>query len=454
VAEPFDFDLFVIGGGSGGVRAARVAAQSGARVGLAEEYRYGGTCVIRGCVPKKLLVYASSFRDAFEDAAGFGWSVPAPDFDWTALVAAKDAEIARLEAIYHDTLRKAGVQLCGVRATLDDPHTVRLANGAIHTAKHVLIATGARPFVPDVPGAELGITSNEMFNLPELPRRLLIVGGGYVACEFAGIMNGLGSHVTQIYRGDQILRGFDDDLRDDLATAMRARGVALEIQRDVAGIARVPGGLCVTLDNGETHEADQVLFATGRNPNTAGIGLEALGVGIRANGAVEVDEWSQTAVPSIYAVGDVTGRVELTPLAIRDGHAFAETVFTGRPCPVDHRHVPTAIFTQPEAATVGLSEQDARAAGPIRVFRARFRPMLATLSGRDEKMLMKLVVAEDSDKVLGVHILGHGASEIVQLAAVAMRLGATKKHFDETVGVHPTAAEELVTMREPTPMPS
>jgi glutathione reductase (NADPH) len=448
----FDFDLFVIGGGSGGVRAARVAAEAGAKVALAEEYRYGGTCVIRGCIPKKLLVYASAFRDAFEDAAGYGWTVGEARFDWAALKAAKDAEIARLEAVYHDALRKAGVQLCGVRATVTDPHSVRLANGAEYTARHLLVATGARPFVPDIPGAELGITSNEMFELEEQPKRMIIVGGGYVACEFAGIMNGLGTHVTQLYRGDQILRGFDDDLRDHLAAAMRARGVVLEIQRDVAGVERNNDGLKVTLDNGETHAVDQVLFATGRNPSTAGLGLEELGVGIAANGAVEVDAWSQTAVPSIYAVGDVTDRVPLTPVAVHEGHAFAETVFGSKPRRSDHELVPTAVFTQPEAGTLGLSEKDARAAGPVEVYRASFRPLLNTLSGRAERMLMKLVVAADSRRVLGVHIVGHGAGEMIQLAGVALRMGATKEDFDRTMAVHPTAAEELVTMRAPAPM--
>jgi glutathione reductase (NADPH) len=449
---PFDFDLFVIGGGSGGVRAARVAAEAGARVALAEEYRYGGTCVIRGCVPKKLLVYASGFRDAFEDAAGYGWTVGEARFDWAALIAAKDAEIARLEAVYHDALRKTGVQLFGVRAAVTDPHSVRLANGAAYTAKHLLIATGARPFVPDIPGAELGITSNDMFELEAQPKRMIIVGGGYVACEFAGIMNGLGTHVTQLYRGDQILRGFDDDLRNHLAAAMRARGIVLEIQRDVAGIERTEAGLKVTLDNGETHVVDQVMFATGRNPNTAGLGLEALGVGIAANGAVEVDDWSQTAVPSIYAVGDVTDRVALTPVAVHEGHAFADTLFGGRPRASDHAMIATAVFTQPEAGTLGMTERAARAAGPVEVYRTAFRPLLNTLSGRAERMLMKLVVAADSRRVLGVHIVGHGASEMVQLAAVALRMGATKQDFDRTMAVHPTAAEELVTMHAPAAM--
>jgi glutathione reductase (NADPH) len=450
VAE-FDFDLFVIGGGSGGVRAARIAAEAGASVGLAEEYRYGGTCVIRGCVPKKLLVYASAFREAFEDARGYGWTVEPPRFDWKTLIAAKDAEIARLEAIYHRNLQRAGVQLCAARATLSDAHTVTLATGAVYRAKHVLIATGGIPVVPDIPGAELGITSNEMFGLAAQPGRLAIVGGGYVACEFAGIMNGLGTEVRQFYRGDQILRGFDDDLRDHVAAAMRDRGVVLEIQRDVTSVEQTGDGLRISLDNGETHDVDQVLFATGRRPNTAGLGLEALGVGLGSDGAVEVDRWSQTAVPSIYAVGDVTGRHALTPVAIRDGHAFADTVFAGAARPADHDLIPTAIFTQPEAATVGLTEQEAREEGPVEVYMATFRPLLNTLSGRQERMMMKLVVAGDSRKVRGFHIAGHGAGEMIQLAAVAIGMGATKEDFDRTMPVHPTSAEELVTMRSPVP---
>ena len=442
----FDFDLFVIGGGSGGVRAARIAAEAGARVALAEEYRYGGTCVIRGCVPKKLLVYASSFADAFADARGYGWSVGAPRFDWPALIAAKDAEISRLESVYHERLRRAGVQLFAARAVVADAHRVRLANGAEYTASHLLIATGGRPFVPDIPGAELGITSNELFDLPTQPKRMLIVGGGYVACEFAGIMNGLGTHVIQCYRGEQILRGFDQELRDHVAGAMRARGVVLEIMRDVTAIEKVGQGLAVSIDNGETHVVDTVLFATGRDPNTAGLGLEALGVGIGANGAVAVDDWSQTAVPSIFAVGDVTDRFALTPVAVHEGHAFAETVFAARPRRSDHTLIPTAIFTQPEAAALGLTEADARARGAVEIYRARFRPLLNTLSGRQERTLMKLVVEAGSRRVLGVHIVGHGAAEMIQLAAVAVRMGATKDDFDRTMAVHPTSAEELVTM--------
>jgi glutathione reductase (NADPH) len=445
----FDFDLFVVGAGSGGVRAARVAAEAGARVGLAEEYRYGGTCVIRGCVPKKLMVYASGFRDAFEDAAGFGWTAGAPRFDWCAFLARKNAEIARLEAVYHDSLCRAGVKVFLSRATLTDAHGLRLATGARYSAKHVLVATGARPFVPGIPGAELGITSDEMFELEEQPKRMAIVGGGYVACEFAGIMNGLGTAVTQLYRGDQILRGFDQDLRDAVATAMRDRGIILQIERDVVAIEKAGDGLCVRLDNGESHLVDQVLFATGRVPNSAGLGLEALGVELRGNGAIAVDEWSQTAVPSIYAVGDVTDRVALTPVAIREGQAFADSVFGARPTRVDHTLIPSAIFTQPEAATVGLTEADARTRGEIDVYRASFRPLASALSGRSERMLMKLVVEAASRRVLGVHLVGHGAAEMIQLAAIAIGMGATKDDFDRTMAVHPTAAEELVTMRSP-----
>ena len=447
MSRAFDFDLFVIGGGSGGVRAARIAAEHGAKVGLAEEYRYGGTCVIRGCVPKKLMVYAASFRDAFEDAAGYGWSLGPAEFSWRRFLAAKDAEVARLEAAYHDTLRRAGVALFGSRAVVADPHCVRLATGAAYTAKHLLIATGGAPSLPDFPGAELCVTSNEMFRLDRLPARLVVIGGGYVACEFAAIMNGLGADVTMLHRGDQILRGFDDDLRDHVAEAMRRRGVVLEIQRDVTEVVRDGDGLRVVADNGETHHADVVLAATGRRPNVAGLGLEALGVRLGRRGEVVVDAWSQTSAPSIYAVGDVTDRQALTPVAIREGQAFADTLFGGRPVMAEHALIPTAVFTQPELGSVGLSEAAARAAGPVEIYRTAFRPMLNILAGRDERMLMKLVVAADSRRVLGCHIAGHAAAEMVQIAAIALGMGATKEDFDRTMPLHPTAAEELVTMR-------
>lgn len=445
----FDFDLFVIGAGSAGVRAARVAAEMGARVAVAEEYRCGGTCVIRGCVPKKLMVYASAFSEMIEDAEGFGWSLGPARFDWARFRAAKDHEIDRLEGIYRGILGRAGAAVFEERATLLDPHRVRLSGGREVSAKHILIATGGMPFVPAIPGAELGLTSNEMFELETLPRRAVVVGGGYIACEFAGILNGLGVEVTQLYRGERILRGFDDDVRAHVQEAMRARGVDIWTGTDPLGLARAENGaITVSLGTRGEIETDLVLFATGRRPNTAALGLEALGVGFRENGAIEVDDWSQTAVPSIYAAGDVTGRAELTPVAIREGQAFAQTVFGGDPTKPEHVLIPTAVFTQPEIGTVGMSEAEARAAGPVEIYRAAFRPMLNILAGRDEKMLMKLVVGAGR-RVLGCHVVGHGAGEMIQLAAVAIRMGATKEDFDRTIAVHPTAAEELVTMRMP-----
>jgi glutathione reductase (NADPH) len=393
------------------------------------------------------MVYAAGFADAFEDAVGYGWKVGPARFDWSDLIAAKDAEISRLEAVYHDGLRRAGVQLFGARAVVADAHRVRLASGAEYSATHILIATGGQPSLPESPGVGLGVTSTEMFQLETQPRRMIIVGGGYVACEFAAIMNGLGTHVTQLYRGDQILRGFDADMRDHVAAAMRARGIVLEIQRDVTSIAREDDGLRVELDNGETHVVDIVLFATGRNPNTAGLGLERLGVELKANGAVAVDAWSQSGVPSIFAVGDVTDRAALTPVAIREGEAFARTVFAAKPVKPDHLLIPTAVFTRPELGTIGQTEAEARAEGEVEIYRSRFRPMAHVLAGRAEKMLMKLVVAAGSGRVLGCHIVGQGAAEMIQLAAVAIRMGATKDDFDSTMAVHPTAAEELVTMR-------
>lgn len=450
MADGFDYDLFVIGGGSGGVRAARMAAQGGAKVAIAEEYRYGGTCVIRGCVPKKLMVYASAFSEAFEDAEGFGWTVGPRSFDWTKLIASKDREIERLEGLYERNVGAAGATVLKTRATVAGPHEVRLGDGKIVSAKHILVATGGAPFVPEIPGAEHAITSNEIFHLPALPRRVLIVGGGYIACEFACILNGLGAAVTQVYRGELILRGFDADIRAHVSAEMGRKGIALRYGCDVMAIEKAPGGaLRVVMEDGETIETDCVFYATGRRPNTAGLGLEAVGVALKANGAVAVDEWSQTSVPSIYAVGDVTDRAALTPVAIREGAAFVETVFNARPTKPDHTDIPTAVFTQPEIGTVGLAETEARALGEVEVYRSTFRPMLATLSGREEKMLMKLVVTNADRRVRGVHIVGHGAGEMIQLAGIAVKMGATKEDFDRTVAVHPTAAEELVTMRAP-----
>jgi glutathione reductase (NADPH) len=444
-----DYDLFVIGGGSGGVRAARVAAEAGARVGLAEEFRMGGTCVIRGCVPKKLMVYASAFADSFRDAAGYGWKCGESTFHWPRFVEAKDAEIARLEAGYRGRLVKAGVEIHPCRATVVDPHRVRLAHGAELQANHILVATGGRPWLPAIEGIEHAITSNEIFDLEAQPPRMLIVGGGYIACEFACIMQGLGTRVTQFYRGDQILRGFDDDVRDHVAEAMRDRGIALEIRRDVARIEKEQDGLKVTADNGQTLHVDAVLYATGRVPNTDGLGLEALGIALRPNGAVPVDEWSQTVIPSIHAIGDVTDRMQLTPVAIREGQAFADTVFHARPHRVDHSLVPTAVFTQPEIGAVGLSEVEARARGAVEVYRTTFRPMAHVLAGKAERALLKLIVDPASRKVLGCHVVGHGAAELIQMAAIAIGMGSTKDDFDRTVAVHPTMAEELVLLRDP-----
>jgi glutathione reductase (NADPH) len=446
----FDYDLFVIGGGSGGVRAARVAAETGARVGIAEEHRFGGTCVIRGCVPKKLMVYASAFGSMFEDARGFGWTVEGARFDWKTLIAAKDAEIARLEAIYARNLDAAGAELHRRRATLAGPHEIRLAgDDRIVTARTILIATGGAPFVPDVPGAHHAITSNEVFDLPRQPRRIVIVGGGYIASEFAGVFAGLGTQTVQLYRGDLILRGFDDDVRAHVSDAMRARGVDLRYGTDVAAIERTAEGLEVALTDGGRTAADYVLYATGRRPATAGLGLEEIGVTLESGGKIPVDDYSRTVLPSVYAVGDVTDRIALTPVAIREGHAFADTVFGGAPTKADHALVATAVFTQPEVGTVGLTEAQARAEGPVEIYRATFRPMMNTISGRDERMLMKLIVRKADRRVLGVHIVGPSAGEMIQLAGVAVKMGATKEDFDRTVAVHPTAAEELVTMRTP-----
>ncbi|MGB0498544.1 MAG: glutathione-disulfide reductase [Rubricella sp.] len=445
----FDYDLFVIGGGSGGVRAARVAAQAGAKVALAEEYRYGGTCVIRGCVPKKLMVYASHFSEMFEDAAGYGWSVGEPTFDWPTLIRGKDKEIARLEGIYERNLQLAGVTTYRARAELTDPHGVRLSTGEAISARTILIATGGRPWVPDIPGIEHAITSNEIFHLEEQPGRILIVGGGYIACEFAGIMAGLGSEVCLAYRGAQILRGFDDDIRSHVSQEMAKKGIDLCLGMQPRGIVKTDEGLVVDLNQGESGVFDAVMYATGRVPNTEGIGLVEAGVELGVNGAVMVDRFSQSSVPSIYAIGDVTDRVQLTPVAIREGMAFVETVFKGNPTPVDHALIPTAVFTQPEIGTVGLTEAEACAERPIKVYRASFRAMMHVLPDRDERMLMKLIVDGETDTVLGCHIVGHAAGEMIQLAAIAIKMGATKADFDRTVAVHPTAAEELVTMKEP-----
>ncbi|MGF1592288.1 MAG: glutathione-disulfide reductase [Kiloniellaceae bacterium] len=447
----FDYDLFVIGGGSGGVRGARMAAGAGARVAIAEAYRYGGTCVIRGCVPKKLLSYAAHFHEDFEDAAGFGWTVPGPSFDWATLIANKDREIDRLEGIYEKLLREAGVRAVHGHARLLDAHTVEVGDDRF-TAETILVATGGAPTFPSEPGWEHGISSNEAFHLKELPRRVVIAGGGYIAVEFAGIFNGLGSKVTQIYRGPQILRGFDDDVRGTLAGEMTKKGIDIVVETIIDRIEKRDSELLLHLSDGSTLECDAVMAATGRNPNAANLGLEQVGVALGDNGAVKVDEYSRTSVDNIYAVGDVTDRINLTPVAIQEAMAFVDTVFRGRPRAMDHADVPSAVFSHPPVATVGLTELQARERhGALDVYRSTFRPLKHTLSGRDEKTMMKLIVAKDSQRVVGVHMVGLDAPEIVQGMAVALKAGATKQCFDATVGIHPTAAEEFVTMREPLP---
>jgi glutathione reductase (NADPH) len=448
----YDVDLFVIGGGSGGVRAARIAAGHGARVMLAEEHRMGGTCVIRGCVPKKLLVYASRFRDAFEDAAGFGWTVPEPTFDWPALVAAKEREITRLESLYTQTQDRAGVAVVKTRAVLEGGHAVRLlSDGRVVTAGRILIATGGRPNLPsDLPGVEHAISSNEAFDLKTFPRRIVIAGGGYIALEFAGLFAGLGSKVTVVYRGDNVLRGFDEDIRVRLRAAYEHRGVSFVLNDVFARIDRRATGLAARTRGGAEIEADQVMFAIGRSPNVEGLGLEKAGVAVGPDGAVLVDAASRTSAPHIHAVGDVTNRVNLTPVAIREGHAFADSVFGGQPWTVDHADIPTAVFSTPEIGTVGLTEAQAKAAfDAVDIYRAEFRPMKATLSGRAERMLMKIVVDAATDRVLGVHVLGEDAGEMAQLLGVAVKMKARKADFDATMALHPSAAEEFVTMRTP-----
>lgn len=447
----FDFDLFVIGAGSGGVRAARIAATYGARVAIAEEFRFGGTCVIRGCVPKKLLVYASRFADDFNDSRGFGWSFDDPDFDWPSLIAAKDKEIARLEGLYRGTLQRSGVTIFTERAVLTGPNAVHLASsGKTLTAAKILIASGAKPNVDTaLSGIEHVITSNEAFDLKELPQRITIAGGGYIAVEFASIFNGLGSEVTLVYRGEKILRGFDEDLRDGLTAALQARGVHIITNDVFTNIEKTRDGLVGQLKNGDAIEADQIMFAIGRSPNTKGLGLAEAGVKCGVNGEVQVNANSQTNVASIFAVGDVTDRVNLTPVAIREGHAFADSAFGGKPWTVDYATIPTAVFTTPEIGTVGMSEIEARSGGrAVDIYKTAFRPMRVILGGRDERTLMKLIVDAKSDVVLGVHILGPDAGEIVQMAAIALRLRATKADFDQTMALHPSAAEELVTMRD------
>jgi glutathione reductase (NADPH) len=433
------------------VRAARIAAGHGARVMIAEEYRVGGTCVIRGCVPKKLLVYASRYADDFEDAAGYGWSVGEPDFDWKKLIANKDREIARLEAAYTANLERAKVAIVKSRAVLDDAHTVRLlATGETVRAKHILISTGAAPHMgADIAGLDHVISSNEAFHLGELPKRILIQGGGYIAVEFAGIFNGLGSEVTLVYRGENILRGFDDDVREHLRSEMERRGIRIVTRQTVDAVEKTEHCLCAELSDRQSFMVDRVMFATGRKPNVRGLGLEAAGVKLSQTGGIAVDKFSQTAVPHIYAVGDVTDRINLTPVAIREGHAFADTVFGNKPTAVDHANVPTAVFSEPEVGVVGLTEAQARERlAHVDIYKTSFRPMKMTLAGRDTRAFFKLVVDGATDRVVGCHIVGPDAGEMIQLVGIAVRMKATKADFDATMAVHPTAAEELVTLRE------
>lgn len=446
----FDYDLFVIGGGSGGVRAARVAAATGAKVALAEEYRMGGTCVIRGCVPKKLMVFASEFPSAIEDAQAYGWDVSSGDFDWTDFRTKMHAELDRLEGIYRRLLDGSSVTAYDARATIKDEHTVTLSTGEDITAKHILIAVGGRPVKPDLANADLGITSNEIFLLEDLPKSILIIGGGYIACEFAGILNGLGVEVTQYYRGAQILRGFDDEARGLIADQMRDKGVNLHCGTNILEMERRDGKIWTKATNGTEASFDQVMFATGRTPNVEGLGLENVGVNVGRRGEIIVDEYNQTNVPSIYAVGDVTDRVQLTPVAIREAMAFVETVFKGNPTPVDHELIPSAVFTQPEYGAVGLTEEEARDQEPIEVYTSSFRPMQTLFAGREDRVLMKLIVSQATRKVLGVHIVAPQAGEMIQMVGIAVKMGATKEDFDRVCAVHPTMAEELVTMKTPT----
>lgn len=448
----FDFDLFVIGGGSGGVRAARVAAgDTGAKVALAEEDRYGGTCVIRGCVPKKLMVFASEFPEMASEARAYGWDMPTGDFNWDSFKGKLHAELDRLEGIYRRLLANSGVETFDARAKVVDAHTVELSTGERKTAKHILLAMGGRPVKLDVPGAELAITSNDIFHLDQLPGSMLIVGGGYIASEFAGVMNGLGVKTTQFYRGEQILRGFDNETRTLVADEMIRGGIDLQLNTNVVSLERDASGAIRVVDtNGAEHLFDQVMFATGRAPNTDDMGLAEAGVKLGRKGEVVVDDYSQTDVPSIYAVGDVTDRVNLTPVAIREGMAFVDTVFKGVPTKVDHDLIPTAIFTQPEIGTVGMGEEEAAAKGPIEVYSTSFRPMRSLFAGSDAKVMMKLIVCAKTRVVLGCHIVAPGAGEMIQLAGIAVKMGATKEDFDRTVAVHPTMSEEMVTMKSPT----
>ena len=444
----YDYDLFAIGAGSGGVRACRMAAATGARVAVVEERYLGGTCVNVGCIPKKLLVYAAHFAEDFEDAAGFGWTVGAQAFDWPRLIANKNKEISRLNSIYDRLLKNAGVEVFDGHAVLEDAHTVKVGEKS-YTAEHILVSTGGWPFVPDIPGKEHAITSNEAFYLDDMPRRVIVVGGGYIAVEFAGIFDGLGAEVTQVHRGPLFLRGFDDDVRGFLADEMRKKGVDLRFDADIARIEKTDDGLRAVFKDGSALTADCIMYATGRKPLTADIGLEAAGIALADNGAIKVDDYFQTSVANIYAIGDVIDRIALTPVAIAEGMALVKTLFAGAPTKLDYADVPSAVFSQPSIGTVGLTEAQAREKyGSVDIYKSEFSALKHTLSGNDEKTFMKLIVDRASDRVVGVHMVGPDAGEIIQGIAVAVKCGATKAQFDATIGVHPSAAEEFVTMRE------
>lgn len=468
----YDVDLFVIGGGSGGVRAARTSAETGAKVALAEESRMGGTCVIRGCVPKKLMVFASEFGGMAAIAQEYGWSADAGQFDWPSFRTKLHAELDRLEGVYRSLLERSNVAMHDTRARVSGPNEVTLDTGEVITAGHILVATGGHPVRPDMPNAALGMVSDDIFEMDVLPKSILIVGGGYIASEFACILNGLGVEVTQFYRGAQILRGFDDEARGLVAEMMKEHGVDLHLGTNVVDMwpaeagndgsemgmpanirhedtATGLGPVIVKATNGTERRFDRLLFATGRTPNTRDLGLEKVGVKLNRRGAVEVNEFSQTAVPSIYAIGDVTDRIQLTPVAIREGMAFTDTVFKNTPTAVDHANVASAVFTQPELGTVGLTEEQARDAGPVEIYCTSFRPMRSAFAGKSDRVLMKLVVCAETRKVLGCHIVADSAGELIQMVGIAVKAGLTKEDFDRTVAVHPTMSEELVTMREP-----
>jgi len=451
----YDYDLFVIGAGSGGVRASRMSAKAGARVAICEPGRLGGTCVNVGCVPKKLFVYGAHFAEDFDDAAGYGWTLGERRFDWASLVDAKDREIGRLNRLYGHLLANAGVELIEGRGRITSPHTVEV-NGREYSARYILIGTGSTPTIPEIPGAELGVTSNEFFHWPELPKRIVVVGGGYIGVELTGILHGLGAKVTQIYRGSMFLRGFDHDVRSFLAEEMRKKGIDLHFETDVELIEKNHrgDGLLVILRDGEDIECDAVLFATGRHPHTAGLGLDNVGVALDNKGAIIVDEHYRTNVPSIFAIGDVINHITLTPVALAQGMAVTKTLFENNPTTVDYDFIPTAVFSQPNIGTVGFIESEARAKfGEVDIYKSSFTPMKHTMSGRKEKTMMKLIVDRKTQRVVGLHMVGPEAGEIVQGFAVAMKCGATKQQFDATVGIHPTAAEEFVTMRERLPDP-